>query len=185
MIALYLFVALLVVPSRAQVSLDNQGCQVRTNDWNKDYKFDAYKKETGAAFSNFEIRALRAAIGVDGTIKVLSNVGNVRKCFKSCVNTKECHTFTYVAKTQKCTLSADRALASDKTTDKPLAQFCRKKGSVAGYIGYNPGNSENKQEKVDCVDPIDTCTKQCCSGASGTCNIKKITCTSKGLVCTC
>jgi len=155
---------------------------VRTNDWNKDYKFDAYKKETGAAFSNFEIRSLT---GPNDAIKVLSDIQNVRNCFKACVNTKRCHTFTYVANAQKCTLSADRALASDMTDDNPLARFCRKKGSIAGYIGYNPGNPENKEEKVSCPDPIATCTKQCCSGGSGTCNIEGIVCTPEGVVCNC
>lgn len=153
---------------------------MRTNDWKKDYKFDAYKKETGAAFSNFEIRSLR---GSDDTLKVLNNVKDVKSCFKSCVDTKGCGTFTYVAKSKTCTLSDDRALASDKTNNKPLATFCRKKGSIAGFVGYNVGNDENKQEKAVCN--FEDCVKQCCGDTSGDCNVKGVTCTSKGVQCQC
>lgn len=197
---------LLVLPTRAQVKLGSQGafwmfsqaniiglyyytillyisdCQVRTDNWNKDYKFDAYKKETGAAFSNFEIRSLS---GSDDTLKVISNVKNVLTCFKSCVDTKECGTFTYVAKSKRCTLSSERALASDKTSGNLLARFCRKKGSIAGYVGYSVGSDENKQEKEKVSCTIDYCIKQCCGDASGTCNIKGIKCTSKGAECLC
>ena len=155
---------------------------MRTDNWNKDYKFDAYKKETGAAVSNFEIRSLT---GSDDTLNVLKNVKNVRTCFKFCVDTKECGTFTYVAKSKTCTLSSDRALASDKTNGNLLATFCRKNGSIAGYVGYSVGGDENKQEKEKATCTLDDCIKECCGDTPGTCNIKGMKCTSKGVECQC
>lgn len=155
---------------------------MKTNDWSKDYKFSAYKKETGAAYAN---RAIRALDGSDDIIQVQTNVKDAKRCFRACVDTKGCGTFTYVPKSKKCTLLSARALSSSKTDEKNLAQFCKSKGSIAGYIGYKPGNEENKMEKVICVDPISTCTKQCCGSSTAPCSIKSVTCTSQGATCEC
>lgn len=157
-------------------------CDVKTDDWSKDYKFASYRKEKGAAYAN---RAIRALDDIDDIIIVRRNVKNVRRCFKACVDTKNCGTFTYIPTAKECTLSSARALSSRETNNKNLAQFCKRKGSIAGFVGYEKGNEENKVEKETCVDPISTCTKQCCGSAAANCSIKSITCTSKGTQCEC
>ncbi|KAI8107753.1 hypothetical protein M9435_002781 [Picochlorum sp. BPE23] len=162
---------------------DGPRCDVETSNWSKDYKFATYKKETGAAFAN---RAIRALDDSNDVIRVRGNIKDVKRCFRACVDTKGCGTFTFVPELKECTLLSASALSSNKTNGKNLAQFCKSKGSIAGFIGYDKGNKENKAEKAICVDPAATCAKVCCGNSNAeNCYIKSLTCTSTGTKCEC
>lgn len=139
-------------------------CPIRTNGWQKDYTFN-YKGEKAAAFDNYEIRPLPTHD--TESLKEISNVGSVEECFKECVDLKSqptCQSFTYES-TGTCILWHLFSVVADGSDGKHIAQFCRNKTSVAGYLGYSSNESaEDKAEKKNCGDEdyksaLDRCSK--------------------------
>jgi len=148
----------------------------------KDHVF-TYKGKKGAAFDNYEIKPF--GFGSTKTaLKEYKDVGSVEQCFKKCVTTTKCQTFTYFSGV--CTLWENYAIAADGTKDKSIVEFCPSLGSTAGYIGYNPKESaEDKGEKSNCKGDKAAWLKTCESFATCSTNWSATCSPSGGVSCTC
>lgn len=159
-----------------------RGCRIMVNGMKKDYVFD-YKRKRGAAFDDYEIRPFRLGSSKQ-PLKKYTMVDSVEQCFKKCIITKSCMSFTYFL--GSCILWENHSLAADGSSGKSLAQFCESRGSIAGYVGYNPKESpEDKEEKKNCGGDHQSFLEEC--GAIATCNVgwTAVCDPAKGLLCTC
>lgn len=160
------------------VALSNDDCRLMTHGMAKDATF-VYRGEKGATFDNYEITPYSLS-PTKKPLKRVANVGSLETCFQACVTTASCHSFTYTP--TSCTLWKNYAVAADGSDGKNLAEFCRAKGSTAGYLGYNPQESdEDKQEKKNCgddtyqaaLDGCNTSLNPCAAGWSAVCDADK------------